>query len=308
MPFSFSKMLSAASLAVMLPMLVFADPAGTAQPVDEPRVQSQIPVSFNSRYQFDSSLGKTGASFSALHTSVDFDIGFPITKNLTAVGRLSTEYSHYDWSNFRSLLPDVDHPIRDGLSVKFNPAIIYRASKEWAYFGGPIFKFSGETNADLSSAMTYGGVAGVSRTFSDNVSVLLGVVVQTRLEHDPSIFPFFGFDWKFADQWTFGTHGTDIRLAYQASKAMQVFCDLGFERREFRLSDRNKIPRGIVRDEGFSLQVGLSYKFKSNVEISATTGLILSEEIRVEDSQGRALTKSQNDPAPFVGINIRFAI
>ena len=169
-----------------------------------------IPISAGTTYQFGSNLGNSGASFFALHSAIDIDAAYRLNDQFKIVGRLSPEYSYYDWSKYQNVLPGVNRPIRDGLSVRLIPALEYRANKEWTYFAGPILQFSGEPNAEFVKSLTFGGIVGATKTFGNNFSITFGFTAKTRLEHDPIIVPFIGFEYKFSDQLTLAARGKSI--------------------------------------------------------------------------------------------------
>ena len=61
---------------------------------------------------------------------------------------------------------------------------------------------------------------------------------------------------------------------------------------------------GIGEDRSFPLIAGLTWG-PSYARLSLVAGAEFAGELRLEDSRGRRIAKSEYDPAPFIGFTFR---
>jgi hypothetical protein len=189
----------------------------------------------------------------------------------------------------------------------------------WGVFTGFSLNSAAASGADLGQSFTYGGVTGADYKVSDDLSVGLAIIAQSRLDRDVLVLPFPTFSWTlpFDDhRWRAfsggGPNGSGaggsapevaIGVSYQPIKPLTLaagISSLGAVN-DFRLSPRSSVSNGVVRDEFSQLIFDLNYKPNSHLSLSGFIGVDLPGRLRVIASTGGQVYNEHTGIAPVVG-------
>jgi hypothetical protein len=223
------------------------------------------------------------------------------------------EYSDYQWSGDTGL--NSREPWSDIHTIGISALFTFRPANEWAIFGGPIFRFSGETDADFGDAFTGGGLVGASYRFSNELVLGGGLGVVSQIEDRVRWFPVVVLDWEIVNgvrltsRTAASTVGrTGLELVFEASRDWEVAIGGAYEKRRFRLDDGGDFPGGVGEDVGYPVWGRLTYLPNPNLELTLYGGVIAGGNFGVDTDGGRQLYYKDYDPAGLIGFsaNIRF--
>ena len=160
-------------------------------------------------------------------------------------------------------------------------------------------------NAESGAAergLTGGIVAQLQWRLSHRFTAGLGVGVVSELGADSEVYPALSLDWRLAPEFRIRTRGGpyqggQLAAIWSPSDFFQGVVSAGYERERFRLSQSSSAPYGIAEYTSIPLLVGLQFRFSSRFKVVAEGGMAVSGELRLEDSQGQLIEKSDFDSA-----------
>ncbi|MBL8763441.1 MAG: hypothetical protein JNM07_04145 [Phycisphaerae bacterium] len=234
-------------------------------------------------------------------------VGTPVAPETRLNVNLDFESSFYDFSNASALVPGSRDPFDDAYAVSLAPTIFHRLSPEWTVFGGGIFRWSAESGADLSSAVTAGGIAGATWTLSDRLALSFGVAASSRLDDHALVVPIVGVDWKIGDDLRLASEGLGFRLTKTLDSQWSISLAGRWELRDFRLRDDGPLPEGVVRDSRAPVEVALAWSPSRAVTVRLAGGAIVWQEFRFDDREGNRVSEDNTRPTPFVGLTASIA-
>jgi len=291
-------------------MLLVASPLW-AQPVAGPQEGVAFTLNTGVSHMVDTDIDG-GGEFNATRASVGLGMRFGIDQDLSANIGLGYQADIYDFSTLNGLAAaepwDTIHSVR--LRALFN----YQIDEEWSLTGGPIFTFSGESDADADDSFTAGGMIAVGHKFSDDLSVTLGVVVMDQLEDDVAVFPVLVFNWAIDEQWTLRSGsfdlgsggGAGVELVWAADETLSIGGGFQYQTRRFRLDDDPVAPNGVGEETMLPIYVRLTWTPEEAISVSGFVGAALAGELLLENSNGSKLGEQDFDPAPIFGGRVTF--
>ncbi len=172
----------------------------------------------------------------------------------------------------------------------------------------PTVRFNGEAGADAGDSSTYGLYAAVAWRISNTLTIGPGIGVFSRLDNGSRIFPVLAIDWDISERWNLGTgsglaasQGPGLTLGFKASEHWTITLSGRYEDLEFRLDDEGAAPGGIGRDQSFPIIVSGVLEPSPRTSFSLFTGLEFNGELKLKDSLGEVVAKSDYDPAVIIG-------
>jgi hypothetical protein len=232
----------------------------------------------------------------------------------TRVGvSLNYGQSRYDFSNAVQL--GSSDPWGRIQQASLSASVFYALDDRWTVYGIPSLRFDGEDGVSFGDGDTLGLLAGASYRFSDRLTIGPGVGVFGELEDDTSLFPILIVDWKITDRLSLETgrgfaasRGPGLQLRWRQSPAWQFAFGGRYEKQRFRLDDDGVAPGGIGEDSSIPLFALAQYQASPSVALSLIGGVVTGGELRLEDADGKGLSKSDFDEAPFFGATLRVGL
>lgn len=229
----------------------------------------------------------------------------------TRVGvSLSYGQSRYDFSGAVKL--GSPNPWDRVQQASLSASVFYSLDEHWTLYGIPSLRFDGENGVSFSDGQTMGLLTGASYRFSDRLTIGPGLGVFGELEDDTSLFPILIVDWKITDSLTLETgrgfaasRGPGLQLRWRHSPAWQFAVGGRYEKQRFRLDNEGVAPGGVGEDRAVPVFVSADYKLTANSALSVFGGVEVNGSVRLEDSSGRQLSKSDLADAPFFGAALR---
>ena len=217
-------------------------------------------------------------------------------------------YDGYDFSGSRGF--GGRDPWDDIHSVRFSVPVRWKFAEYWTGFVIPTIRYTGESGADFSDALSGGGFAGFTYRFSDSLTIGPGVGVLTQLEDSTRIIPVLIINWKITDtlslntgRGTGATLGPGLTLDWKPLPAWTFSIGGRYESLRFRLDDDGAVPDGVGSDRSFPIFGGVGYRFTPNIQASLIGGVEVGGELRLEDENGHTISKEDHDAAGFFGFS-----
>ena len=255
--------------------------------------------------QFDSDLDD-GSSFDVDRFFVQGGLSYsagPGRRVSFAVGAGRDKY------NFSGSLGNNDQPWDRIDQLRLSVPVSWRVDEHWSLFAIPTLRSYGESGADSGDSVTGGALVGTSYRFSDRLTIGPGIGVLSSLEDSASVFPLLIVDWKITDRLSLetgrglaATQGPGLNFKYRLSDAWNLGLGGRYESLRFRLDDKGPAPDGVGEDRSIPLYLSATYNHDRDLQLSAVAGVDLDGELRLEDADGRRISKESYDPAPFLGI------
>lgn len=238
----------------------------------------------------------SGASMLSGDTRLGFSLGYGVD-----------DYDFSGTTGFGGLDPwGMARELRVGATFQ------HTVNSSWTVYGIPSLRFNTESGASLDDGLTGGLLAGASYRVNDQLSIGPGVGVFSELEDDTSFIPILLIDWQISENLSLETgrgfaasRGPGLQLRWTYSPKLTMALGGRYEKTRFRLDDKGIAPGGVGEDRAVPVFVSADYKLTANSALSVFGGVEVNGSVRLEDSSGRQLSKSDLADAPFFGAALR---
>ena len=257
-------------------------------------------------YQFNTNLSD-GGSFKA--SRLFFNAGASINVARSTQLGLGFQYDieNYDFSG-DTKFPG-GSPWNQVQRIGFDARLQHAFGQRWSAFFSPSVQWSAETDASLSSAITYGAVFGGSYAFSRSLVIGLGASAFRDIE-EKRAFPFIMLFWQITPQWRLsnplrpGPAGpAGLEVSYTPNQHWQFGLGGAWRSFRFRLDDTGVAPDGVGENNFVPVFIRATRTILPQLDIDFYTGALFAGELVVEDDEGRKLVSDQHGIAPFVGLS-----
>jgi hypothetical protein len=262
-------------------------------------------------HQFDTNIDD-GGEFSLTRATGSVGVSIDLDPKWRLDLGAGYEFDAYDFSGssgFGGLDPwgDVD-------SVRMRTQLSYQVNSGWSIFGGPIFGFSAERDADFTNSFTAGGLVGARFRVSSALTLSAGVGGLSQIDDDPVVFPFVTFNWQAREGFAIrsgpfdvgASGGFGVEAAWEITDRWELSVGAIYQSRRFRLDDEGIAPEGVGEETAFPIYVRGTWKPTPKLSVNVYGGVIVGGELRLEDDRGRRISEQDFDPAPMIGVGVRF--
>lgn len=221
---------------------------------------------------------------------------------------LDLEASFYDFSGAQALNAGSPDPFNDVYESRFGAVVVGDPLARRTLFAGAELSLSGEDDADLRDALAVAAVGGVRVQFTDRASFSLGLAGRSRLEDDPWLAPYLGFDLRLADGLRLESDGSSVRAIATPADGVEVFLGAAYEIRQFRLNERSTLPSGVVQDEEIRGEAGVTWRFAPRATLRLSGGTTLWRELSSYSDAGVKLSEVETDPALIGSLSLSIVL
>ncbi len=206
-------------------------------------------------------------------------------------------------------------PWADVQAVRVSGSAFWRPTDRWDLFAIPSVRWDAETGASLGDGQIAGLLTGASYRFNDRLSIGPGVGVFSELEDDTDFFPILAVDWRITDQLSLRTgggfaasRGPGLAFDWAPDDQWSVALGARYEKERFRLDDQGVAPGGIGQATSTPIYLAVTRKLGNIGRLCGVVGVELNGALRLEDSTGALLQRTDKDDAPFAGasFDVRF--
>lgn len=276
---------------------------------DAGRSRLGVSVTGTSEYAFSAGLDG-GGDLSVTRLGAEVAVSGVIDDRNRVILSFGNEFSFYDLSGTALIPGDSDGLLEETYDSGVGLAWISRIDDAWSVLVRGSVDAAGESGADFGDSLTYGGLVVVSNQITPNLRLGAGVIARTRLEDDALVVPIVAVDWVFAEGWTVttsgATGGAGIEVRYELTEEVTLTLGGGWRSDDYRLSDDNPLPEGVVRHDRVPVAAGVIYRPSRRIEIVARGGAHVWQRLEVLDGSGDEIADADGDAAPFVSLDLSF--
>lgn len=178
--------------------------------------------------------------------------------------------------------------------------ISVRPTVEWSY----------ESGARTGDALTYGAVASVTKVFSPDLVLGLGVSAFHRIDKTQAL-PFMIVNWKFADKWRISnpfqagpTGGAGLELVYTPNDRWEFGQGISYRSYRFRLKQDGPTPGGVGENSFIPLFARFSRTFSKDLRLDFWAALVDGGSLSVDYANGGGRYHDDYKVAPGLGATL----
>ena len=264
-------------------------------------------VSLAPIYQFNTNLSD-GGSFKASRLFFDADVNINVARSTSLGFGFIYDTENYDFSG-NTKFPG-GGPWNRVQRIGFDAGFLQRIGQRWAAFFRPSVRWSAETDASLSSALTYGAVFGGSYAFNRGLILGLGGSAFRDIEQE-RFFPFLMIRWQITPKWLLanpfrpGPAGpAGLEVSYTPNDRWQFGLGGAWRSFRFRLDGEGIAPDGVGENNFIPAYLRATRTILPQLGIDFYAGALFGGELVVEDDKGSKLVSDQHDTAPFLGLSL----
>jgi hypothetical protein len=199
--------------------------------------------------------------------------------------------------------------------ARLSGSLFWQPTERWDVFMIPTLRWNAEDGASLNDGQIAGLLTAASYRVNDRLSIGPGFGVFSELEEDTDFFPILAVDWRITDRLSLNTgrgfaasRGPGLMLDWAANDKWSVSLGGRYEKDRFRLDNRGVAPGGIGQATSTPIYLAVTRKLGNIATVRAVAGVELNGSLRLEDSSGDLLERTDVDDAPFAGatFDLRF--
>lgn len=217
------------------------------------------------------------------------------------------EYRHYEFSDAHDFDPQGGDPFDSLYRAYVDGLALFQVSERWQVAGGVRISSQGETDADVND--TLGGRLYAAPLFkvNEDLTVGLGVVVQSRLEDNALVAPAPLIRYRLSEAYSFELNALEgVELRWDPSERYGLALEFDWAYNDFRLDDDNFARDGVFRET--TVHVGLHgvWRPTANLDLTAGIGSFVWQEIELLDAGGNELSQDNLLPSGYVSLGMQY--
>ncbi|KAA0215164.1 MAG: hypothetical protein DYG94_09755 [Leptolyngbya sp. PLA3] len=282
-----------------------AAPAATTQ--TKPLADTSFSLSFGGTWIGEADLDDSPGSLGIARAGARLGVGHKLSDTVTLNFGADVDYSVYDFDDASGLIAGTDDPFDDSTIVTLSLGAKFKSGERNTWFVTGLARSAGESGAEFDETLTGGGIVGFSHSFSDDLTVGIGVLASSELEDEVYVIPVPIIRWNINEQWTLASgERANVQLTYAPSDRWAFGAEASWDRRRFRLDDEGPLPSGVVEERHVPVGVFARFSPGPNIELSARVGAHLGSEIKIDDENGDRVGKDDLESALYAGFDVRF--
>jgi hypothetical protein len=174
----------------------------------------------------------------------------------------------------------------------------------------PTVAWTYESGASTGDALTYGAVASVSKAFSPDLLVGLGVSAFRRIDKTQAL-PFLVVNWKINDKWRVNNPfaagpagGAGLEIVYTPNDLWEFAQGLTYRSYRFRLATDNATPSGIGENSFIPLFMRVTRKLTKDARVDFYGAIVTGGKLTVDTENGGGLYSDNYKIGPALGATL----
>ena len=187
----------------------------------------------------------------------------------------------------------------------------YAYSQDLFFNVTPIVQWAYENGAQTGDAQSYGAVAAVSKVFSPDLVVGLGVSAFRRIDKT-QVLPFLVIDWKINEKWRVANPfaagpigGAGLEVVYTPDDQWEYAEGLAYRSYRFRLAQDAPTANGIGENSFIPLFLRVSRKFGKELRLDFYGALAAGGKLSVDNSDGSGRYSDNYKIGPVLGATLQ---
>ncbi len=265
-----------------------------------------VSLSASAQSELDTDIDR-GGRFSWTGAGAGATVSYQFTPALS-IG-LSANYRSERWSFEAPSTPAGVAPWQNLLRPSVGMQFGYELASDLSIFVAPQLEWSYESGASASQGQNYGAVFGVTKVFSPELVVGLGLGAFRQID-DNRYFPFVIVNWRIDEHWTLSNPaeagpagGAGLELVYAWNDDWELSGGAAYRDYRFRLRGDAATPNGLGRNSGVPVFARLTRKFGPVAQIDLYAGWVVGGRVQVLSPDGATLYSSDYAAAPLLAIS-----
>lgn len=276
----------------------------------DPDRVARASLTFSGDHAFSADFSDATGDVSVSRGTGEFQMQFPVFERSQLGLGLSYSRWNFDFTDAFAFDADDGDPWSGVNEMDLTATFSTQLTDTWSGVVGATVKSAYADGADYSDSVTYGGLLGATYAFSEKLSIGAGVLVRSSLEDDALVLPLITIDWKISDTLSFSTVPSPGRrflgFTYEPCESWAFTAGAAFEFIDFRLDDESPAPEGVGRYQRIPVGGGVTYNASKQIALSLYGGVMVGQELTLDDSQGERIQREDMDPSAFIGGGLTF--
>ena len=174
----------------------------------------------------------------------------------------------------------------------------------------PTVAWTYESGANTSDAMTYGAIASISKAYTPDLVLGLGVSAFRRVDKAQAL-PFFVVNWKINDKWRMNNPfaagpagGAGLEVVYAPDDRWEIAEGLTYRNYRFRLATDAATPSGIGENSFIPLFIRVTRKLTHDARIDFYGAITTGGKLKVDTENGDGLYSDNYKIGPALGATL----
>jgi hypothetical protein len=174
----------------------------------------------------------------------------------------------------------------------------------------PTVAWTYESGANTSDALTWGAVASVSKAYSPDLLLGLGISAFRRVDKT-QVLPFFVVNWKINDKWRVNNPfaagpagGAGLEVVYSPDDRWEVAQGLTYRSYRFRLATDAPTPSGIGENSFIPLFMRVTRKLTKDARLDFYAAIVTGGKLKVDTEDGGGLYSDNYKIGPSLGATL----
>lgn len=160
----------------------------------------------------------------------------------------------------------------------------YRMDSEWTPIMLAAVDWAAADDGEFSDGRTGFGVGGLRYTFSPDLKITFGVLLNDPIDEDLEFFPVISIEWQITERWKLRTfNGIFVDYDLTGDEQQTLDFSVRYETLQFSIGEAEEdgiLPaRDAVIDESFIFSAGYSYNFVSGLTLRAFVSGVVGRDI-----------------------------
>jgi len=217
------------------------------------------------------------------------------------------EWRHYEFSDATQFDPASGEPFDSLYRAYVDGLGLFQATDRWQAAFGARISSQGESDADVNDSLAGRLYAGPIYEVSDDLTIGLGIVIQSRLEDSPLIAPAPLLTYRFNRAYSFHLNALEgVELRYDPSERFGVALEFDWEYNEFRLDDDGFARDGVFRETAVRIGLQANWRPTPRLDLTAGVGSFVWQEVELLDAGGEELSQDNLMPSGYVTVGLRY--
>ena len=217
------------------------------------------------------------------------------------------EVDVYDLRDSQLLVAGLGRLLETGIRTHLEPGADWRLDRNWKIGASIVLETTSVPGASISDAYTIGTNVYVWHRFGASVALSFGLSVIGNLDDTPSFLPFVvpvDVDASSPGRWRFEMRGTGGRLGYAFTPKLTAGIAGAYDRRDWRLSNDDRVPAGITRDIRVPIGLFAEVSPREGFTFGIEAGMTVSHAFEVADRHGDSIDRVNASPSAYLAFSL----
>src|SRR5262245_3829913 len=227
-------------------------------------------LSLTGYYQFNTNLD-SGGRFNWGGGIANASFSRPLTQQLSA--ELDVRYEYQSWRWHEPVAFGNESPWKSLNAPSIGLNFDYAYAQDLVFTLKPLVEWDYETGANTSDSLTWGAVGAVTKVYSQNLALGIGLSAFRRVDKT-QVLPFPIVNWQINDKWRIANPfeagpagGAGLEVVYTPNERWEIAEGAAYRSYRFRLATDNPTPSGIGENNFIPIFLRVTRKLTKDARI-----------------------------------------